>query len=124
MEVLLTVEQAAARLQVTPYTVREHLKRGLLRGIKRGRLWRVPESALVEEVAANQEARAVAAPRLALGFVVERGKLPVVTPDEEPLCEAESEFPPLPARVITGYVVRTGSLVHQLEPDEAGGANE
>lgn len=48
MEMFLTVEQAAERLQVTPYTVREHLKAGLLRGIKRGRLWRVPESALGE----------------------------------------------------------------------------
>ena len=48
MEMLLTVEQAAERLQLAPFTVREHLKRGKLRGIKRGRVWRVPESALFE----------------------------------------------------------------------------
>lgn len=48
MEMLLTVEQAAARLQLTPYTVREHLKAGKLRGVKRGSVWRIPESALLE----------------------------------------------------------------------------
>ena len=53
MEMLLTVAQAAERLQVTPYTVREHLKTGLLRGVKRGRLWRVPESALTEKAPAS-----------------------------------------------------------------------
>ena len=120
MEVLLTVEQAAARLQVTPYTVREHLKRGLLRGIKRGRLWRVPESALVEEAPVKREVTIIAVPQLALGYVVERGKLPFVAHDEEPLYEGESEFPPMPTRVVTGHVVRTGRLVSQLEPDEAG----
>lgn len=48
MEMLLTVEQAAMRLHLRPDTVREHLARGVLRGIKRGRQWRVPESALTE----------------------------------------------------------------------------
>ncbi len=47
-EMLLTVEQAAERLQVHRETVRRHLQAGTLRGIKRGRLWRVPESALLE----------------------------------------------------------------------------
>ena len=65
-ETLLTVEQAAQRLSVHPITVRRHLRSGLLRGVKRGRLWRVPESALVEtsgESAAKAEnplARALA----------------------------------------------------------------
>ncbi len=48
MEMLLTVEQVASRLNLHPVTVREHLSRGILRGIKRGRQWRVPESALGE----------------------------------------------------------------------------
>ena len=48
MEMLLTVEQAADRLQLHPETVRRQLKRGELRAIKRGRIWRVPESALME----------------------------------------------------------------------------
>lgn len=48
MEMLLTVEQVASRLNLHPVTVREHLSRGILRGIKRGRQWRVPESALSE----------------------------------------------------------------------------
>ncbi len=48
MEMLLTVEQAAERLQLHPETVRRQLKRGELRAIKRGRVWRVPESALSE----------------------------------------------------------------------------
>lgn len=49
MEMLLTVEQAADRLKLHPLTVRIHLRNGLLRGIKRGRQWRVPESALTED---------------------------------------------------------------------------
>ncbi len=48
MEMLLTVEQAADRLQLSPLTVRRQLARGALRGIKRGRVWRVPETALLE----------------------------------------------------------------------------
>ena len=52
-ELLLTVEQAAERLQVGPFTVREQLRDGRLRGIKRGRLWRVPESALMESSSAT-----------------------------------------------------------------------
>ena len=47
-EQFLTVEQAASRLHVHPITVRRHLRSGTLRGIKRGHLWRVPESALGE----------------------------------------------------------------------------
>ena len=50
MEMLLTIEQAATRLQLHPETVRRQIKRGLMRAVKRGRVWRVPESAL-EEVA-------------------------------------------------------------------------
>jgi excisionase family DNA binding protein len=48
MEMLLTVEQAATRLQVDPETIRVRLRRGSLRGLKAGKLWRVPESALME----------------------------------------------------------------------------
>lgn len=48
MEMLLTIEQAALRLQLHRDTVRKQLKRGELRGVKRGRVWRVPESALEE----------------------------------------------------------------------------
>lgn len=48
MEMLLTVEQAAQRLQVAQSTIRRLLASGELRGIKRGKLWRVPENALTE----------------------------------------------------------------------------
>jgi excisionase family DNA binding protein len=47
-EAFLTVEQAARQLQVAPYTLRDWLKTGRLRGIKLGREWRVPERALRE----------------------------------------------------------------------------
>ena len=50
MEMLLTIEQTAARLQLHPETVRRQLVRGTLRGIRRGRVWRVPESALIESI--------------------------------------------------------------------------
>ncbi len=48
MESLLTVEQTAERLQLHRDTVRRQIKRGQLRAVKRGRVWRVPESALQE----------------------------------------------------------------------------
>jgi excisionase family DNA binding protein len=49
-EPLLTPEEAALRLHVAPRTVREWLRQGKLRGLKVGRLLRVPESALHEFV--------------------------------------------------------------------------
>lgn len=49
MEMLLTVEQTAQRLQIAQSTVRRLLANGELRGIKRGKLWRIPESALLEK---------------------------------------------------------------------------
>lgn len=55
MELLLTVEQAAERLQLAPFTVRKHLREGRLRGIKRGaKSWRIPESALLESPRAER----------------------------------------------------------------------
>jgi excisionase family DNA binding protein len=49
MEMFLTIEQTAQRLQLDQTTVRRQIKRGALRAIKRGRVWRVPESALMED---------------------------------------------------------------------------
>jgi len=68
-EILLTVEQAAQRLQVHPITVRRHLRNGSLRGIKRGNLWRVPESALLET---NRKKPEVSPLARALALVEER----------------------------------------------------
>lgn len=61
-EVLLTVEQVADRLQLHPDSVRRQLKRGAMRGIKRGSRWRVPESA-VEESTPLELQRAYTRPR-------------------------------------------------------------
>ena len=49
-ENLLTIDQVAERLQIHPASVRRQLRGGLLRGLKRGKLWRVPESALYEPI--------------------------------------------------------------------------
>lgn len=46
MEKLLTVEQAADLLAVTPSTVRDWLKRGVLKGVKLRKMWRIRESDL------------------------------------------------------------------------------
>ena len=68
MEMLLTIEQTAQRLQLHPETIRRQLVRGTLRGIKRGRSWRVPESALAEskptDVISREEAK-----RIGYGFL-------------------------------------------------------
>ncbi len=47
-ETLFTVEEAAHILKIHPQTVRTQLRNGDLRGIRRGRFWRVLSSALYE----------------------------------------------------------------------------
>ena len=55
----LTPEDVAARLQVSPLTVRRWLRAGSLRGTKAGRQWRIREDALeqftVDHVASFDE---------------------------------------------------------------------
>ncbi|MBI2264266.1 MAG: helix-turn-helix domain-containing protein [Armatimonadetes bacterium] len=46
MERLLPPEEAAERLAVTPKSIREWLRKGKLRGVKAGRLWRIRAAAL------------------------------------------------------------------------------
>lgn len=62
IEQLLTIEQAADRLALHPETVRRQLVRGQLRGIRRGRLWRIPESALMESTPASGYSNSSAGP--------------------------------------------------------------
>lgn len=45
-EQFLTVEQAAKRLQVHPYTLRRYLREGKIRAVKISRHYRIAESAL------------------------------------------------------------------------------
>jgi acetyl-CoA synthetase len=47
-EPLLTIAEVAEKLRVTTKTVRQWLQRGQMRGIKAGKLWRIPESAIDE----------------------------------------------------------------------------
>ncbi len=68
MEMLLTIEQTAQRLQLHPETIRRQLVSGTLRGIKRGRSWRVPESALAEAKPENVISREEAK-RIGYGFL-------------------------------------------------------
>ncbi len=55
-EKLLTPEDAAERLQVTPGTVRGWLRNGVIKGTKvgGGRLWRISEATIEEFVQAAQ----------------------------------------------------------------------
>lgn len=48
MKQALTVEQVAKQLQVHPTTIHKLIKTGQLKGIRVGRLWRVPMEALEE----------------------------------------------------------------------------
>jgi len=46
MEDLLTVEQAAAKLQIAPKTLKDWLRAGRIKGVRLGKLWRLKESDL------------------------------------------------------------------------------
>jgi excisionase family DNA binding protein len=46
MDELLTTEQAAAILQLTPKTIEDWLRAGKLAGCKMGRVWRLKEADL------------------------------------------------------------------------------
>ena len=54
-ESLLTPERAAQLLAVRPKTIRDWLKRGRLKGVRAGRLWRIRECDLEAFLAAEKE---------------------------------------------------------------------
>jgi excisionase family DNA binding protein len=54
MDELLTTEQAAAILQLTPKTIKDWLRAGKLTGCKMGRLWRVREADLETFIQASR----------------------------------------------------------------------
>ena len=43
MDILLAPEEAAVRISVSPRSIREWLRKGKIKGIKAGRLWRIRE---------------------------------------------------------------------------------
>lgn len=51
--VLLDVKTVAARLSVCPLTVRNHIKRGTIQGVKVGRRVLVPDEWLAEFIRSN-----------------------------------------------------------------------
>jgi excisionase family DNA binding protein len=55
MDELLTIEEVAAILKVSAYSVRRYLKAKKLRGVKVGGQWRVHKSALQKFVQTNIE---------------------------------------------------------------------
>lgn len=66
-EMFLTVEQAAERLQLSPVTIRRQIKSGVLPGVRRGRVYRIPESALSQSIPPRTPALRTPAPVDALG---------------------------------------------------------
>lgn len=56
MKQVLTVDEVADRLSVKPKTVYEMLKKGQLRGVRAGRLWRVPLIAFEDYLKGRGEA--------------------------------------------------------------------
>lgn len=57
MSRILTVEQAAEKLQMTPKVIREYLRTGKMPGRKVGRAWRVLESDLENWISTGQSER-------------------------------------------------------------------
>jgi excisionase family DNA binding protein len=72
MAQILTVEQAAEKLQLTPKTTRKLLKEGKMPGRKVGRAWRVLETDLERWISGKlQEPIPVSERRSALGFLAD-----------------------------------------------------
>ena len=63
IEKLLTPDEAAERLSVSPKGVKNWLRQGKLRGLKVGRLWRISESDLSAFLSASQAPSDVAVER-------------------------------------------------------------
>jgi excisionase family DNA binding protein len=68
VEDLLTVEQAAAKLQIASKTLKDWLRAGRLKGVRLGKLWRVKERDLEEfvERGSNEDRDDIAAAEEAL----------------------------------------------------------
>jgi len=58
VEKLLTPKEVAYLLQVKPVTIMTYLRRGELKGVKVGRLWRVRNTDLEAFLQAGQDAKA------------------------------------------------------------------
>ena len=59
-EKIYTIKQAAEHLSYKPNTVREYLKRGILKGIKVGNEWRIPDTdlqAYIDGLKAKRDSR-------------------------------------------------------------------
>lgn len=57
MERLLSPDEAAERLAVSPKSIRKWLRRGKLKGVKAGRLWRIREQDLSAFLESNEDER-------------------------------------------------------------------
>jgi excisionase family DNA binding protein len=68
MEDLLTVEQAAAKLQIAPKTLKDWLRAGRIKGVRLGKLWRLKETDIEAFVnqSADEDAADIAAAEEAL----------------------------------------------------------
>lgn len=54
---LLTVEEVAEKLKISPYIVRLYLREGKLTGAKIGRIWRIDEKDLEEFIRKAKDKR-------------------------------------------------------------------
>lgn len=90
---ILTVEQAAEKLQLTPKTTRKLLKEGKMPGRKVGRAWRVLETDIERWVGGEQQPIPASERKSALGFL--KG-FPGHLSSEEFMAEkhAENDEPP------------------------------
>jgi excisionase family DNA binding protein len=62
MDDLLTAEQAAAILQLSPKTIKDWLRAGKLTGCKIGRVWRVKQADLEAFIQASRLVRGAESP--------------------------------------------------------------
>jgi excisionase family DNA binding protein len=59
---LFTPEQAASQLAVSPRSIREWLRKGKLKGVRAGRLWRIRDCDIEEFVKQSSEDESMTSP--------------------------------------------------------------
>ena len=124
MEDLLTVEQAAAKLQIAPKTLKDWLQAGRIKGVRLGKLWRIKEcdlAAFVDQGANESRADITAAEEalanpIRIPYEQTRQKFDLVAYLVELTEAAEQDLSALPRDILSRVDARILTLADRPRP--------